>query len=265
MNLPRILAAFGSADMNPSLDPAAIARLREADPEGAVSEIDAEFRDQRSPYLDADRIDGALEHGVQRREPCFLDATGTARRYHCFVDPAGGGSNPRRDSYAAAIASARSDGGVQLDALLEVRPPFSVVEASAQVAALAKLYHCSQVRGDAYGGEWPASELAKHGVLYQVSEKSASQIYIEAAVLFNASRVHLLDSPRLVKQLRALERVLRPGQRDLVRHPRNQHDDCANACTGALVMAAASRGTLTPAQMVEWAETCYGGSLLHLR
>ena len=40
-------------------------------------------------------------------------------------------------------------------------------------------YRCTKVYGDRYGGEWPREQFRKHGVNYEPSEKTKSDIYIE--------------------------------------------------------------------------------------
>jgi hypothetical protein len=47
----------------------------------------------------------------------------------------------------------------------------------------------------------------------------------------------LLDHPRLVAQLCALERRTARGGRDSIDHPPGAHDDVANAAAGALVLS----------------------------
>ncbi len=51
---------------------------------------------------------------------------------------------------------------------------------------------------------------------------------------FNAGSVALLDHPRLVAQLCALERRTARGGRDSIDHPPNGHDDLANAACGVV-------------------------------
>src|SRR5207302_1633308 len=50
----------------------------------------------------------------------------------------------------------------------------------------------------------------------------------------NGRRVELLDHPKMVAQLCALERRVWRGGRDSIDHPPNQHDDIINCVAGAL-------------------------------
>ena len=55
------------------------------------------------------------------------------------------------------------------------------------------------------------------------------------APLFAQGRIEILNHPQLIRELKLLERRPRAGGKDLVDHPRNQHDDHANSL--ALVAA----------------------------
>jgi len=131
-----------------------------------------------------------------------------------------------------------------LDALLEIRPPFSPAAATTQVVELLKSYGVTRAEGDRYAGEWVTEAFAQRGVKYQNSERDRSEIYCEALPLFMSGRCKLLDSQRLVGQLAQLERRTFSNGKDKVDHPRNGADDLANAAAGALVLAAGRRQPL---------------------
>ncbi len=91
--------------------------------------------------------------------------------------------------------------------------------------------------GDKYAGEWIATAYRKRGVIYRYSDRSKSEIYVDALPMFTAQGVDLLDLPRLTHQLVTLERrALRSG-RETVDHAPGAIDDLANAVCGALVYA----------------------------
>ena len=71
-------------------------------------------------------------------------------RYFGFVDPSGGSV----DSFTLAIGH-RQEGVIVLDAVREVKPPFSPESVVSEFARLLKAYRVSIVTGDRYGGEWP--------------------------------------------------------------------------------------------------------------
>jgi hypothetical protein len=57
---------------------------------------------------------------------------------------------------------------------------------------------------------------------------------VHVVPLFTSGRVKLLNNQRMVDQLCALRRKVGQGGRESVDHPRNQHDDLANAACGLL-------------------------------
>jgi hypothetical protein len=79
--------------------------------------------------------------------------------------------------------------------------------------------------------------FAQHGIKYVHSDLTRSELYMECLPLFNAGRIHLLDSARIVSQLAGLVRKAAPSGRSIVDHSPGNSDDCANAACGALALA----------------------------
>jgi hypothetical protein len=152
--------------------------------------------------------------------------------YRAFVDPSGGSA----DSMTLAIAHTDNDRAV-LDLLVERRPPFSPEAVTRDFAELLKQYHCSEVTGDRYGGEWPRERFQQHGVTYRLAEQPRSELYRALLPLVNSGQVDLLDDARLMAQLVGLERRVGRSGRDSIDHGVGGHDDVANAAAGALVLA----------------------------
>ena len=75
-----------------------------------------------------------------------------------------------------------------------------------------------------------------HGIHYQPSEKTKSELFLELLPGINSRRVELLDSPRLVSQLTRLERRTARSGKDSIDHQPGGHDDLANAVAGAIYM-----------------------------
>jgi hypothetical protein len=156
------------------------------------------------------------------------------------VDPSGGVG----DSFTAAVGHVETRDGHEvrvLDAIREVRPPFSPEQTVTDLAVFLKTYRVARVVGDRYAGEWPREQFRKHGIEYVVSERVKSDIYRDTLPLVNSGRVELLDHPRLMAQLAGLERRTARGGRDSIDHGPGAHDDVVNAVCGALVLGAASR------------------------
>jgi hypothetical protein len=122
-----------------------------------------------------------------------------------------------------------------LDAVREVRPPFNPESVVAEFCDLLKKYRISTVIGDAYGGEWVASQFRLHGIHYRKSERSASQLFLDCLPLLNSRGAALLDNERAISQFCALERRTARSGKDSVDHPPGEHNDLANAIAGALV------------------------------
>ena len=102
-----------------------------------------------------------------------LPARGT--RYGAFVDPAGG-SGP--DAMTLAIAhEARPDDRIVIDAVREMRPPFSPTVVVDEFAELLKAYDVTKVVGDHYGGEFVKEPFRKHGISYELCKKPKSDLY----------------------------------------------------------------------------------------
>jgi hypothetical protein len=160
-------------------------------------------------------------------------------RYIAFVDPSGGS----QDAMTLAIAHAEGEVMV-LDAVREVRPPFSPEAVVSEFAGLLATYGITTVTGDRYSGEWPREVFRRAGITYQPSARTKSEIYGELLPLLNSGKVELLDNARLLAQLQALERRTSRSGRDSIDHGPGGHDDVVNAAGGALVLAASGVGTV---------------------
>jgi hypothetical protein len=211
---------------NPTVPQSVIEQALERDPEAAAAEWLAEWRSDLADFVSREVVDAVRVAGRYELPPM------AGVRYAAFVDPSGGSS----DSMTLAIGHAEEDGRAILDAVREVRAPFKPAEAVAEFAALLAHYHLNSVTGDRYAGEWPRERFIEHGITYVPAEHPKSDIYREFLPLLNGGAVELLDHPRLIAQLCALERRTARGGRDSIDHPPAAHDDIANAVAGVLVM-----------------------------
>ena len=211
-------------------------RAFEEDPVAAASEYGQDgrvvFRRDVEAFLDPAAIRAVMVEGRREIEPRH------GQWYAAFVDPSGGS----QDSFTLAIAHAEGDLAI-LDAVHEVRPPFSPDDVVQGFAEPLKTYRVAVVVGDRYGGDWPASRFRAHGVDYVPSALTKSDIYREFVAPVNAGRVALLDLPVLHAQLVSLERRVARGGRDSIDHGPGGRDDVANAAAGALVLVGAADAT----------------------
>jgi len=226
-----------SATMNPTLPATAIERAYADDPESAAAEWGGQFRSDISQFLADELIEVAADGGRIERPPTKHLVDGTPVRYVAFCDPSGG----RHDAMTLAIAHAEHE-RVVLDAIRVAGPPFEPQRVVAEFAATLNIYGLTSVTGDRYAGEWVAAQFAACGIGYIPAELDKSSIYLAALPQFAQHAVDLLAHPRLLSELRLLERRPRMGGRpDLVDHPPRQSDDVANAALGALWLASRSR------------------------
>jgi hypothetical protein len=217
------------ASTDPNYEPTVPQRLvteaLEADPSAAAAEYLAEFRSDIESFVSREAVEACITWGEQER-PYQAGVS-----YKAFTDPSGGSS----DSFTLAIAHRDKDGIGVLDALRDVRPPFSPESVVVEFAALLKSYKVSKVTGDRYAGEWPREQFRKHHIEYLPSDRAKSDLYRDALPLLNSKKVRLLGDRKLFSELISLERRTSRGGRDSIDHPPSAHDDLANAACGVLV------------------------------
>ena len=175
-------------------------------------------------------------------------------QYVGFLDPSGGS----QDAMTLAISHRDVDSAV-LDAVREVRPPFSPEAVVHEFAAVLHAYSVPRVRGDRYAGQWLREQVRKAGIEYEVCETAKSDLYKELLPALNSGHVELLDHARLRAQLAGLERRTARGGRDSIDHPPGGHDDLINAAAGALVTAAAGGFILTEDWVNSFGESVRAG------
>ena len=92
------------------------------------------------------------------------------------------------DGFTLAIAHKQGDLAI-LDAVREVRPPFSPEQVVDDFATLPMSYKVRRIIGDRYVGEFPRELFRKRGIVYEPSEHAASDIYKNTMPLFTNPRV----------------------------------------------------------------------------
>ena len=234
--------------MNPTVSDAFIARAYEDDPAAAAAEYGAEFRRDIEAFVSPEAIDAVTVPGRHELPP----VEGTS--YVGFLDPSGGS----QDAMTLAIAHQADDRAV-LDAVREVRPPFSPEAVVAEFAAVLRTYGITRVRGDRYAGEWPREQVRKARIEYEVCETPKSDLYKELLPALNSGCIELLDHARLRAQLAGLERRTARGGRDSIDHAPGGHDDVVNAAAGSLIAAASCGFTLTDEWVESFAESVRAG------
>ena len=211
--------------LNPSLPQRVVDRALEKDHTRARAEYLAEFRTDVEGFVTLEIVEGCV--GDYREQ---LPVRGT--RYAGFVDPSGGSE----DAMTLAIAHKTTgpDGRVIVDAVREVRPPFSPSAVVDDFAALLQRYGISRVVGDHYGGEFVKEPFRRHGISYEVSKKAKSDLFRDMLPLLNSGHIVLPRHDRLIAQIVGLERRVSRAGRDSIDHAPGGHDDIANAVAGVI-------------------------------
>ena len=208
----------------------------------AEAEFGGEFRTDIESFASREAVEAVTDWRTFEREPL------QGVRYTGFLDPSGGS----RDSMVAAVGHAEGEIGM-LDAIREIKAPFSPASAIVECVDLFKRYNVKAIFGDQYAVQWVQEPLRQYGIAYKPCDPK-STIYMNFLPLLNSGRVRLLGNRRLVNQLLALERTTpRGSNRDSIDHPRggDQFDDVINAAAGCLVYASVKRprarmGTFCP-------------------
>jgi hypothetical protein len=232
---PVLVWQADTRSMNPTVDAGLIAAAYEQDAAAAAAEYGAEFRRDIESFISREAVDACVVPGRHELPPV------AGVDYVAFVDPSGGS----QDAMTLAIAHRAPSGRAVLDLVRERQPPFNPDDVVAEFAATLTRYHVRRVTGDRYGGDWPAERFRAHEIGYETTDKAKSAYYLELLAQVNREQAELLDHPRLLAQLCALERRTARGGHDSVDHPPGGHDDLINAAAGALRHAAeGSRGVI---------------------
>jgi hypothetical protein len=159
--------------------------------------------------------------------------------YHAFVDPSGGSS----DSMTLAIAHRSMLGKAICDGVWERRAPFRPSDVVAEFVKVLESYGIATIFGDRYSGEWVREAFREHGIDYQLSQRTKSEIFSECLALINSGRAKIPADKKLRAQLLALERHTSRSGKDAIDHPPGGHDDVVNSVCGALLLAVAEGGS----------------------
>lgn len=238
--------------MNPTVPQKLIDRAYERDTVAAAAEYGARFRSDLEAFVNREALDACVVPGRYELPPVSALPEGQPPVYVAFVDPSGGS----QDSMTLAIAHTEGNDLV-LDCIREWKPPFSPDAVVQECATTLKSYGLCSVTGDRYGGEWPRERFSVHGVYYELSPKTKSDLYLELLPRLNSGTAELLDHIRLITQLANLERRTARNGKDSIDHPPRGHDDLANAVAGALFCATESASVVGDFIVISELETAH--------
>lgn len=222
-----------TATMNPTISQKFIDKEIEKDPEAGRAEWLGLFREDVSAAFPLEVIEACIISGRSELPP-----SPHIQQYFGFVDPSGG----RHDAFTLAIVHLDHEDRVVLDAIRATRSPFDPSEVVKEYSEFLKSYRLNSILGDNYGGEWPKAEFAKHSILYELSEKTKSELYLAAIPVFTSKRIELLDIDRMKNEFRRLERRRGRSGKDSIDHPPRGSDDIANAVAGVIWLASEHAG-----------------------
>jgi hypothetical protein len=218
---PDILVAHAaSRDLNPSLPQEEIDRALAKDPVRNRAEYLSEWRSDVEGFIPREAVEACVRDYIELPPMSGIN-------YRCGFDAASG--IPDGDSLAIVISHKVGDHAV-IDAVRELRPPFNFFEAVETVLKpLCKAYRIYKIVGDAWAGELARVPVRKAGIGYELSEKSASELYVDPFLpMLNAGKIDLPKHERAVNQICSLERSLQRSGREQISHPTRGHDDLAN-------------------------------------
>src|SRR5258705_8446898 len=207
---PLILVAHGaSRTLNPTLPQRVVDRALEKDRPRATAEYLAEFRTDVEGFVALEVVESCV--GDHREMMPAADVT-----YRAFVDPSGGSE----DAMTLAIAhkTTTPDERVIVDAVREVRPPFSPSAVVDDFAVLLKSYRVSKVVGDHYGGEFVREPFRQHAISYELCKQPKSDRFKSTLPLLNSGNITSPRHDRLIAQIVGLERRGSPRRRATTPH-----------------------------------------------
>ena len=214
---------------NPAYSEKKLAKLKKRKPLTYRCENLAFFRTDLSAMYTPEAIDNAVNSNRPLEIPRVKGV-----EYCCFVDVAGGGG---KDSYSLAIGHLENE-KVIVDVVRSHAPKFNPLEVTAQYADLVKKYGISKVTGDKFSGDYASNNWAKHNIEYERSEKTKSELYLEAESPFNTERVDIPSKELAITQLKNLIRKTRSGGKDSVDTDGGQPEDEANVIAGVIQLLA---------------------------
>ena len=220
-------------DMNATVPQAWIDQQLAKDPARAAADYLAQFRSDLEGFISRDAVMACVVLGLRERPP------DRGIRYHAFVDPSGGSS----DSFTLCVAhNDMARRMVILDAIREVKAPFSPEQVVSEFCSLLKTYNVFSVGGDHYAKLWPVEVFRRHSVRYDQHAQAKSDLYGALLPLINSRRIELFDLPSLIGQTCALERSTRHGAAEKIDHPPRGHDDVVNAVAGVATLCSRAGG-----------------------
>ena len=223
-----------SRTMNETLPQSVVDDALSEDLQSAKSEYLGEFRDDIAAYLPRETIESVVIVG--RKELLHV----SDYNYFAFVDVSGG----RSESSAVAIGHRDKKKKVIVDFIKEYKAPHNPHAVIGSICEILRRFNIKRITGDNYGAEFVAAAFKASGFIYDKSQLSKSQLYLELIPQICSNQIELLDDEILINQLSNLERRTRSGGKDTVDHPQGGKDDVANVIAGVSFITSKNRKIL---------------------
>ena len=229
-----VLVFQGATELfNPSFSKIKLDHAQEKDPVAYEAEFLARFRQDLSSMYEPESVDRAINFD-RPMEMGYREGN----EYHAFVDTAGGGG---RDCYAISIGHRDREGErIVVDVVRSRAPKFDPAEVTAQYCELLKSYKVFRITGDKFSGDFASSLFAKGGIEYIRSEKTKSELYLEAESVFNTGGADIPNRAILIDQLKRLVRKVRSGGKDSVDVEVGSEDE-ANVVCGLVTLVSGKK------------------------
>lgn len=223
-----IIVFQGSTQLfNPTYSQRKLERLKKRKPSTFAVEHLAEFKKDIASMYNPEMISAAVNEDRTLELPYD-----ESNEYFCFVDVAGGGG---KDSYAIAIGHKTKEGRIIIDVVRSRAPKFNPDEITKEYVKLCLQYQIYLVIGDKFSGDWSSNAWSKHSngaIVYQKSERTKSELYLDCEGLFNTQSIEIPDKEPAISELRDLIRKSRSGSKDAVDSYSGQPEDEANVICG---------------------------------
>jgi hypothetical protein len=144
-------------EMHPTVNKELIAEAYAEDEDSARAEYGAEFRQDVAAYISAEALEQCIVPHLIELPPF------AAGQFRAFTDPSGG----MGDSFTLAIGHSDTVQGKTrhiIDAVREVRAPFSPEQVIADLCGVLKQYRVTEVTGDRYAARYNSEQFVKNGI-----------------------------------------------------------------------------------------------------
>jgi hypothetical protein len=186
-----------------------------------------------------DSVSAFLPHAAVRA--CVVDGRADVPKKHgvyrvAAVDPSGLTEN---DAWTMCVA--RLEGDRIVVEALRAYDGTSDDEVVGGHASLLRAYGLDAVCSDRYAGSLPGQRYMSVGIRCSRAPMDKSEAYLEAEKVIRQGRAELPDDAALIRELTSLERKYMERGRVSVDHPKNRHDDRANAVCLAVALCEPTR------------------------